>query len=69
MVHKTVVPFRERSFNVFTTAIAKYESKPEVGSSANIIGGSTNISVAIESRFISPPDIVLVNPGVPITVS
>ena len=57
MTH-SILPLR-----TLTTAMAKYESRPEVGSSANIIGGSVNISEANASLFISPPDIVLLNPN------
>ena len=45
-----------------TTAMARYESKPEVGSSANMIGGSVKISDAKDRRFISPPEIVFDKP-------
>ena len=33
------------------------ESKPEVGSSQNMSGGSVRISAAKDKRFISPPEI------------
>ena len=69
MVQSTVAPLLASCFNVFTTDMAKYASNPEVGSSAKMTGGSIRISVAIDNRFISPPEIVLVRPGVPITVS
>lgn len=42
-----------------TTDLAMAASKPVVNSSANIITGSDNNSVAKETRLFSPPD----NPG------
>ena len=57
-----MLPLAAKSRSVFTTAMARYESKPEVGSSANMIGGSVKISDAKERRFISPPDIVFDKP-------
>lgn len=44
------------------------ESSPEVGSSQNIRGGSVRTSLAKDSLFISPPEIPLSRPWIPMTV-
>lgn len=44
------------------------ESRPEVGSSQSISGGSVKTSEAKESLFISPPERPFNLPGIPITV-
>lgn len=44
------------------------ESRPEVGSSQNISGGSVRTSEANESLFISPPESPFTLPGIPMTV-
>ena len=61
-MHKTVVPAADNVFKLLITWSARNESSPEVGSSAKSKGGLFKISVAIERRFISPPERVLVTP-------
>ena len=46
--------------NTSITFCAVNESKPDVGSSQNINGGSVRISAAKDNRFISPPEIPLI---------
>ena len=63
-MHRIVVPFLEMFRRDFTTAWARCESRPEVGSSQKRIAGWTRIWVPNERRFRSPPDIVLSRPDV-----
>lgn len=44
------------------------ESKPDVGSSQNIIEGFVKTSEAKDSLFISPPEMPFILPGMPILV-
>ena len=54
--------------NTSMTFCAMNESKPDVGSSQNINGGSVRTSDANDSRFISPPEMPLIV-SLPISVS
>jgi hypothetical protein len=69
MVQRIDFPFCARLRKTETTVCDMCESNPEVGSSQNMMEGFVRISDANESRFFSPPEIPLMRPGVPMTVS
>jgi len=64
MVHTTVLPVSTVFLTVLITIAAALASKPEVGSSINIIEGFATSSTAIVSRFLCSVDRPL-TPGSP----
>lgn len=69
MVEMTVLPAWAMPLRTWTTLRAVKESRPDVGSSQNMREGLERTSEAKDKRFISPPEIPFVFPGVPILVS
>ena len=59
IVHTTVQPAAARVASWSQTALAMNESKPLVGSSAKITDELLKRSLAMQSRFFSPPEIDL----------
>ena len=57
MVQMTVLPWLASLLSVSTTVAAMKLSRPEVGSSQNMMLGLVNTSLASDSLFLCPPDI------------